>query len=67
MSAEDFAAALQALEISQARFGRLVGVSKDTPTNWARGRTEIPGAVAILVRLLMRRRVTIAQLETLAS
>ena len=65
MTPTDYRNTLAALGISQARFGRLVNVNKDTPTNWAMGRNEVPGAVALVLRALAAGVVTIDQLEAL--
>lgn len=56
---------LAALGISQARLGRLLSVNKDTPTNWGKGNTEIPTAVAILLELMSQGTVSIDQLEAM--
>lgn len=66
MTPAQFRATLTALNLSQARLGRLLKVNKDTPTNWATGRSEIPGAVALLLELLARGTVTVEDLEALA-
>lgn len=65
MTPTDYRNTLAALGISQARLGRLVKVNKDTPTNWAKGNTEVPGAVALVLRALAAGIVTIDQLEEL--
>lgn len=65
MSPTDYRNTLAALGISQARLGRLLGVNKDTPTNYAKGRTEIPGAVEKLLKALSSGLITIDQLEAL--
>lgn len=65
MTPTDYRNTLAALGISQARLSRLVKVNKDTPTNWAMGRTEIPGAVALILYALSAGLVTVEQLEAL--
>ena len=65
MTPTRFKAALTAAGLSQARLARLIKVNKDTPTNYASGRHEIPGAVAIVVELLASGKVTIEELEGL--
>ena len=69
MTPTDYRNTLAALGISQARLGRLVKVNKDTTTNWAKGgakgNSEVPGAVALILRALSAGLVTIDQLEAL--
>lgn len=65
MTPVDYRATLATLGISQARLGRLLSVNKDTPTNWSKGNTEIPTAVALLLELMARGDVSIDQLEAL--
>lgn len=65
MTPTDFRSTLAALGISQARFARLVRANKDTPTNWSQGRTEIPGSVELLLKLLASGAATVEQLEAL--
>ena len=67
MTPTQFRAALNAAGLSQARFGRLIGVNKDTPTNYASGSTAVPGAVAIVAELLARGVVSVEQIEALKS
>ncbi len=64
MSPAEYRETLAALGISQARFGRLLKVSKDTTTNWGKG-DEIPTAPALLLKLMAQGVVTIEQLEAL--
>ncbi len=65
MTPAEYRTALSALGITQARLGRLCKVNKDTPTNWGKGRTEIPRSVALLLRAVEAGLVTFEQLEAL--
>lgn len=65
MTPTDYRNTLAALGISQARLGRFLRVNKDTPTNYAKGKTEIPGAVEALLKAMAAGLVTIEQLEAL--
>ncbi len=64
MTPTEYKAALTALGLSQARLGRLVKVSRDTPTNWTKG-PAIPGAVSLILLAMQSGLVTIEQLEAL--
>ena len=63
MTPAQFRATLTAVGLSQARLSRLLKVNKDTPTNWAKGNTEVPHAVAILLGLLAKGVVSVEDLE----
>jgi len=58
---------LARLGLSQARFGRALGVDKMTPNRWAMGRSPIPHSVVILLRALDAGRLTVDDLERLAA
>lgn len=49
MRPEAFRAALAALDLTQARLGRLLGVDKMTPNRWATGVRPIPRTVELLL------------------
>lgn len=66
MTPTTYRATLSDLGLSQARLGRLLGVNKDTPTNWGKGDAEIPRAVALLLGLMAAGTVTIEGLEAIA-
>lgn len=66
MTRAEYRATLTALGITQARLGRLCKVNKDTPTNWGKGRTEVPGSVALLLKAVQAGLVTFEQLEDLS-
>jgi DNA-binding transcriptional regulator YiaG len=55
MTHTEFKAALADLGYSQEGFAVLVGYSKRTGQKWALNETRIPGAVAILMRLMLAR------------
>lgn len=65
MTPADYRNSLAALGITQARLGRLLRVNKDTPTNWSKGKTEIPIAVALLLKSMVAGALTIEGLEAL--
>ena len=65
MAPAEYRNTLAALGISQARLGRLLKVNKDTPTNYGKGHTEIPKAVALLLRAMSAGLVSIETLEGL--
>jgi transcriptional regulator with XRE-family HTH domain len=63
MNPAQFRATLTATGLSQAQLARLLKVNRNTPTNWAKGNTEVPHAVAILLDLLARGGVSVEDLE----
>lgn len=63
MTANQFRAALARLDLSQVGAARLVGSDPRTARRWALGEREIPECVAILLRLLIGGKITIADVE----
>jgi DNA-binding transcriptional regulator YiaG len=55
MSADEYRSALDTLGFSQQRLATAVGASPRTGQKWALGETRVPGAVALLLRLLLAR------------
>jgi DNA-binding transcriptional regulator YiaG len=55
MTKEEFKRGIDRIGYSQEGFARLVGASPRTGQKWALGETRIPGAVAILLRLMLAR------------
>lgn len=64
MTAADYRATLAALDLSQARLGRLLRLDKSTPNRWATGAAPVPRSAELLLRLLASGRVTLGELET---
>ena len=63
MTPEQFRDTLGALGITQARLGRLLSLDKNTANRWATGSTEVPQAVAVLLRLVAAGRLTVDDLD----
>lgn len=63
MTANQFRAALDRLELSQLGAARLFGTGERTPRRWASGDAAIPESAAILLRLMMAGKVTIEDIE----
>ena len=59
MTADEYRAAIEALGLTQVAAGRLVGATDRASRRWAGG-GEIPGSVAILLRLLLSKRIAIS-------
>lgn len=57
MNADAYKAALARLGLSQAGAARLFRVNERTSRRWATGEQEVPKAVEIALRLLVRFRV----------
>lgn len=63
MSPTQYRAAIDKLELSQVKAAKLVGVDERTSRRWALGQTSVPEAVAILLRLLMAKKITIEDVK----
>jgi hypothetical protein len=63
MTANQFRAALDRLKLSQLGAARLVGADPRTARRWALGERNIPGCVAILLRLLLAGKITTGDIE----
>lgn len=57
MTGEEYKAALDKLGINQQAAGRLFGVGTRTAGRWAQGQARIPVAIAMLVQLLLKKRL----------
>jgi hypothetical protein len=66
MTANQYRAALARLDLSQVGAARLVGADPRTGRRWALGERPIPDCVAILLRLLLAKKITIADVEDAA-
>lgn len=64
MTANQFRAALDKLQLSQVGAARLFGADPRTGRRWANGERGIPAAIAILLRLLIRGRVSVVDVES---
>lgn len=58
MPVPEYKAALKHLGLSQARMARIFGLSEKTAGRWAKGKYPIDPAVAYLLRLMLRYRVS---------
>lgn len=63
MTPKQFRAAIEQLELSQVKAAALVGVDARTGRRWALGETTVPEAVAILLRLLMAKKITVEDVK----
>lgn len=61
MTANQFRAALAKLDLSQVGAARLFGVNEVTSRRWAKD--GVTGSVAILLRLLVKGKITTADVE----
>jgi hypothetical protein len=67
VTANQFRAAIDRLGLSQVRAARLVGADPRTGRRWALGERAVPECVAILLRLLIAKKITIEDVEAAAS
>jgi hypothetical protein len=63
MNKIEFKLAIQILGMSQQKAGIWCGYSPRTGQRWALGETEIPIAVAHLLRMMVRHRFTVVDVE----
>lgn len=67
MTANQFRAAIARLDLSQVGAARLVGADPRTGRRWALGERPVPECVAILLRLMIKGKITIKDVEDAAS
>jgi hypothetical protein len=67
MTANQFRAAIARLDLSQVGAARLVGADPRTGRRWALGERPVPECVGILLRLLLAKKITIKDVEEVAS
>jgi hypothetical protein len=63
MSPKEFDRLIHELGFSQQRAGEWLGYSKRTGQRFALGEKEVPAAVAMLLRVMTRYRITIEEAE----
>jgi DNA-binding transcriptional regulator YiaG len=64
MTTEEYRKALERLQMTQGAAGELFGVGSRTARRWALGEARIPGPVAILLHLMLKKKL---KLEVPAS
>jgi DNA-binding transcriptional regulator YiaG len=64
MTPTQFRAALDRLGLSQVRAATIFGVTDRASRSWALGENKIPHAVAVLLRLLVTGKITIADCQS---
>lgn len=57
MTTEEYRAALDKLDINQQAAGRLFAVGSRTARRWALGEARIPMPVAMLLRLMLKKKI----------
>jgi len=67
MTPNQFRTAIDRLGLSQARAAGLVGADPRTGRRWALGERPVPECVAILLRLLLAKKITIQDVENAPS
>lgn len=63
MTPTQFKAAIAKLELSQEAAGELMGSSKRQGQRWASGASKVPVLVAAVLRLILKGRITIEDVE----
>ena len=63
MTATQFRATLDRLDLTQVGAARLLGSDERTVRRWASGDRTIPQAVVIMLRLLVAKKITIEDIE----
>lgn len=64
MTANQFRSAIAKLGLSQVAAARLVGADPRTARRWALDERPVPECVAILLRLLAAKKITIEDIES---
>lgn len=59
MTTDEYRAALDKLGISQLAAGRLFSVGSRTSRRWALGEARVPMAVAMMLRLMLKKKLTL--------
>lgn len=67
MTAPEYRAALEALDLTQVGAARLFGVDPRTSRRWALGEADVPRTVALCLRLMVSYDVTVAEAQVLAD
>jgi hypothetical protein len=67
VTANQFRNAIEKLGLSQVGAARLVGADPRTGRRWALDERPVPECVAILLRLLLAKKITIQDVENAAS
>jgi len=65
MTDKQYRAALDQLGLTQLRAGELFRVGARTSRRWALDEARIPGPVAILLKLLVKKRIRLKDIEAL--
>ncbi len=65
MTADDFREALDGLLLTQLAFARAIDVAERTVRRWATGEQPVPRSVALLLALMRRYGLDLADLEAL--
>lgn len=65
MTANQYRVALDRLSLSQRGAAKLFGVGERTSRRWALGEADVPQPVAILLRLMLSGKITVADIERL--
>lgn len=65
MTAKQFQSAIDRLGLSQVGAARLFGADPRTARRWALGERSVPGAVVILLRLMLAGKITADDIESL--
>jgi hypothetical protein len=63
MNAKQYRQALERIGLTQLAAGDLLGVGARTSRRWALDEARIPTPVAILLRLLLKKRITLKDVE----
>lgn len=63
MTPNQYRVAIKRLDLSQVGAARLVGADPRTGRRWALGERPIPDCVAILLKLLLAGKITVADIE----
>lgn len=65
MTADQYRTALKRLHLTQLAAGELFRVGARTSRRWALDESRIPDSVAMILQLMLKRRITVGDIEDL--
>lgn len=65
MNKKQYREAIEKLGLSQVKASDFFAVTRKTSPRWARGETRVPGAVAKLLRVMLKYKISVGDVEKL--
>jgi hypothetical protein len=67
MNGDEYAKAIERLDLTQVEAARFLGVDDTTSRRWVADRSPVPRAVTMLLRLMIRYRLSPDHVQTLVA